>query len=240
MESQKNRGCLCQELAGPGMTLSPSCLGGLWLFQNLAPDEVSALMEAAFRKIYAPGQTIFHQGQEARMMFLLKAGRVKLSKVTRQGEELTVDYLKAGDSLGENLLNQETSFPFTATCLEDSLTCGLTRTAFEGLILKYPNIGLQVIKSLSQRIDRLNARLGSMALTSLEDRLLRTLHQMAREHGTRDGERLILSFPLTHEDLGFLVGAHRVSVSRALKGLRSSGRLLGKGRTYILRDENRF
>ncbi len=239
MESGKNQGCRCEELAGPGMVVSPSCLGGLWLFENLSPEEISALMAAAFRKRYDRGETIFRQGEAARMMFLLKGGRVKLSKLTRDGEELTVDILKAGDSLGENLLNRETVFPFTATCLSESLTCGLTRASFEALIMKYPNIGLQVIKSLSQRIERLNARLGSMALTNLEDRLLRTLLQMAREHGTRDGERLILSFPLTHEDLGFLVGAHRVSVSRALKGLRNSGRLLGKGKTYILRDENR-
>ena len=170
-------------------------------------------------------------------MFILKGGRVKLSKLTREGEELTVDILKPGDSLGENLLNHETRFPFTATCLEDSLTCGLTRSAFEQLVLEHPNIGLQVIKSLSQRIERLTARVGSMALTSLEERLLKTLLQMARAHGTREGRRLILNFPLTHEELGFLVGAHRVSVTRAMKGLRNSGRLSQSGRTYIIRDE---
>ncbi len=237
MDSKRDKGCLCEELAGPGMVLSRACLGGLWLFENLSSEEGSALMTAAFQKRYEVGETIFRQGQEAGMMFLLKGGRVKLTKLTRNGGELTVDILKPGDSLGENLLNQETVFPFTATCLKQSVTCGLTRAAFEMLVLEHPNIGLQVIKTLSSRIDRLTARVGGMALTSLEDRLLKTLRLMAREHGTRDGERLVLSFPLTHEDLGFLVGAHRVSITRALKGLRNSGRLLGKGKTYILKDE---
>ena len=237
MKSKTEQGCRCRELAGPGMRLSPECLGGLWIFQNLSPREMEALMALAFQKKYDAGEVIFRQGQEARMMFLLKGGRVKLTKLTREGEEMTVDILKPGDSLGESLLNQETRFPFTATCLEESLTCGLTRAAFEELVLKHPNIGLQVIKSLSQRIERLTARVGSMALTNLEDRLLKTLLQMARVHGTRQGERLILDFPLTHEDLGFLVGAHRVSVTRAMKGLRNSGKLSRSGKNYILRDE---
>ena len=42
------------------------------------------------------------------------------------------------------------------------------------------------------------------------------------------------SFPITHEDLSFLVGAHRVSITRAMKSLRESGKILREGRTLIL------
>jgi len=233
-DHKTGRGCPCQEMAARGMELSPACLGELWLFRNLSPPEMEALMARAVRTRHRSGEVIFHQGEEARRIFFLKGGRVKLSKVTPEGYELTVDIRKAGDSLGENLLNDEASFPFTATCLEETLTCGLTRAGFEGLVLEHPNIGLQVIRTLSQRIDRLTARVGSMALTNLEERLLEILLQMAREHGTREGRELVLDVPLTHEDLGFLVGAHRVSVTRAMKGLRSSGRLIQRGRSWVL------
>ncbi len=58
--------------------------------------------------------------------------------------------------------------------------------------------------------------------------------QVAREHGAPSEAGLVIQFPLTHEDLSFLVGAHRVSITRAMKALRESGRIVQQGRTLIL------
>jgi CRP/FNR family transcriptional regulator len=43
-----------------------------------------------------------------------------------------------------------------------------------------------------------------------------------------------IRFPLTHEDLSFLIGAHRVSITRAMKTLKDSGRILLKDKFLIL------
>ncbi len=45
---------------------------------------------------------------------------------------------------------------------------------------------------------------------------------------------MIIDFPLTHEELGFLVGAHRVSITRAMKVLKESGKVVREGKTLIL------
>ena len=164
-------------------------------------------------------------------MFLIKGGRVRLSKVSEQGDEI-----KAGDSLGENLLNEDEIFPMSALCLEDTLTCGFNKREFESLVLDFPNIGLQVM-NLSHRIDWLTSRVGSMSFTNLEERLYRVLVNVAREHGDPGPEGLVLSMPLTHEDISFLVGAHRVSVTRAMKGLRASGLVSTQGRKLVLKEQ---
>jgi CRP-like cAMP-binding protein len=100
--------------------------------------------------------------------------------------------------------------------------------------LENPNIGLQVIKNLSNRINWLTERVGSFSLTNLEDRLYQVLTQVAREHGVPSPRGAQIQFPLTHEELGFLVGAHRVSITRALKNLKEAGRIRQEGRTLIL------
>ncbi|MFC1835748.1 helix-turn-helix domain-containing protein [Thermodesulfobacteriota bacterium] len=46
-----------------------------------------------------------------------------------------------------------------------------------------------------------------------------------------------IQFPLTHEELSFLVGAHRVSITRAMKVLKDSGRLKQEGRFLIIAGE---
>jgi Crp-like helix-turn-helix domain len=121
-----------------------------------------------------------------------------------------------------------------ATCPEDTLIYGFDKAGFEGLVLENPTIGLQVIKNLSRRIDWLTSRVGSLSFTNLEDRLYHVLSHAAREHGVQNQGGYAIQFPLTHEDLGFLVGAHRVSINRARKGLRQSGKVIQEGRTLIL------
>ncbi len=226
--------CLCEEIAGPGVEISPTCIGHLWVFANLKAEEMANLAQAALRKTFKKGQVVFSQGDPANQMFLLKAGRVKLGKITAEGNEITLDIRKAGDFLGESMLIEDADYPLTALCLEDSLTCGFTKTGFEKLILENANIGLQVIKNLSNRIAWLTERVGSFSLTNLEDRLYQVLTQVAREHGVESPRGFSIQFPLTHEELGFLVGAHRVSITKAMKALKEAGRIRQEGRTLIL------
>ena len=174
------------------------------------------------------------QGDQTNEMFLIKGGRVKLSKVLEDGTELTLDIRKAGDFVGENMFSEEGQYPVSAYCLEDTLTCGFSRSQFEQLILQHPKVGLQIIKNLSERITWLTMRVGSLAVTNIEDRLYRVLSSVAKEHGTVSPKGTVIQFPLTHEDLGFLTGAHRVSITRAMKALKKAGKIIHEDKRLIL------
>jgi CRP/FNR family transcriptional regulator len=119
--------CLCEEVAGKDIDLSPTCIGNLWIFQNIEPEELEALSREALRKKSTTGQALFIQGDPANEMFLVKGGLVKLSKVLEDGTELTLDIRKAGDFVGENMFSEEGQYPVSAYCMEDTLTCGFSR-----------------------------------------------------------------------------------------------------------------
>jgi CRP/FNR family transcriptional regulator len=226
--------CLCEQIAGSDVELSPTCIGHLWIFQNLEAEEIEALSREALRKKSTTGQTLFLQGDPTDEMFLIKGGRVKLSKVLEDGTELTLDIRKAGDFVGENMFSEEGHYPVSAYCLEDTLTCGFSRSQFEQLVLQHPKVGLQIIKNLSERISWLTRRVGSLAVTNIEDRLYRVLTSVAKEHGTISPQGTVIQFPLTHEDLSFLTGAHRVSITRAMKALKAAGKILHEDKRLIL------
>ncbi len=227
-------GCACEQIAGEEMTFCSACIFDLWIFQNLNAEENKALTRSALMRKSLKGQTLFLQGDPADQMLLIKGGRVKLDKVLEDGTEIILDIRKAGDFVGENMLADEGRYPVSAHCLEDTLTCGFDRSRFEALILKNPNIGLQIIKNLSERISRLTSRMGSMAATNIADRLYRVLVNVAREHGKESARGLMIQFPLTHEDLSFLIGAHRVSITRAMKTLTHAGKIIPTGKRLTL------
>ena len=226
--------CLCEQIAGDEIDLSPTCIGHLWIFKNLEAAEVEALSREALRKKSIRGQALFQQGDPADEMFLIKGGRVKLSKVLEDGTELTLDLRKAGDFVGENMFSEEGHYPVSAVCLEETLTCGFNRRQFEQLVLDHPQVGLQIIKNLSERINWLTKRVGSLAVTNIEDRLYGVLSSVAKEHGAVGTRGVVIQFPLTHEDLGFLTGAHRVSITRAMKTLKKAGKIIHENKLLIL------
>ncbi len=96
---------------------------------------------------------------------------------------MTLDFRKAGDFVGENMLTEELSYPFSAWGIEDTLTCGFSKNQFQNLVLKYPQIGLQIIKNMSERISWLTKQVGSVSVTNIEERLYRVLLNVAQEHG---------------------------------------------------------
>ena len=189
--------CLCEQIAGEDIELSPTCIGHLWIFQNLKAEEIEALSREALRKNSTTAQVLFLQGDPTDEMFLIKGGRVKLSKVLEDDSELTLDIRKAGDFVGENMFSEEGQYPVSAYCIEDTLTCGFSCSQFEQLVLQHPKVGLQIIKNLSERITWLTMRVGSLAVTNIEDRLYRVLTSVAREHGTVSPQGTVIQFPLT-------------------------------------------
>jgi CRP/FNR family transcriptional regulator len=102
------------------------------------------------------------------------------------------------------------------------------------MVLQHPKVGLQIIKNLSERITWLTQRVGSLAVTNIEDRLYRVLTSVAKEHGTISSKGTAIQFPLTHEDLSFLTGAHRVSITRAMKALKAAGKIIHEDKRLIL------
>ena len=86
--------CLCEKIAGKDIELSPTCIGHLWIFENLDPEEVKALSGEALRNKLIKGQSLFLQGDSADEMFLIKGGRIKLTKVLEDGNSLPSTFVK--------------------------------------------------------------------------------------------------------------------------------------------------
>lgn len=211
-------GCVCQHCVADYSEVSERCIGSSWLFQNLEPSDKSALAANAIRKEYKKGEQVFSQGDPADKMFLIKAGVIKISKVSSDGDEFILDLRRRGDFLGEQIFWDDFRYPGTATCMEDCYICGYSREAFENLILEYPKIGLNVVKNLSKHIEFLNSRASCMLYKDLSEKIYNFLLALASEIGETKEDSLSISINLTHEEIAFFLGIHRVSVT-----LKSAG-----------------
>ncbi len=229
--------CKCMELAGPGAGLHPRCFEQIWLFDGAPQETLCTVADELVRRKLDAGEDLFHQGESADSIHLIKMGSVKLTKISADGRIITLDIRKAGALIGESALLEEGVYPVGATCLETTVTCGIDKKTFEGLVTNHPDIGLVVIRNLSRRIQQLSSRVGALSEPNLEDRLYEVLVNVALEVGARGAGGWTIAFPLTHEEISFLVGAHRVSVTRALSRLRDTGRVRMSGKQLFISDK---
>ena len=226
--------CTCGEFGSPESLGTKKCFKDFWIFNEFDPDQREIFRSIGVRKIIEKGQPVFRQGDPVNDIFLIKSGRIKLNKIHEDGTEITLDFRKAGDMIGEDLFSGKRTYPLSAWAMEDTVTCGFELDAFNKLVMRYPEIGLTVIQSMGQRLSSMTDRLESMSENNLESRLHGVLAGIAREHGKTVPEGVELNIPLTHEDLGFLVGAHRVSITKAIKSLADCGKIERNGKKITM------
>ncbi len=229
--------CHCEDFTGGETHVSGTCIKDIWLFDNFDESEFDRFKTIGIRREIDRGGPVFMQGDPADEMFLIKAGTVKLAKDMEDGTEIILDFRKSGDLVGENMFSEDTFYPVSAWAMEKTHTCGFNRNRFEQLVLENPDIGLKIIKNISRHLSMLTSRIGDMTTGNLEDRLYNVLVNMAREHGQKESGGYAIRFPLTHEDLSFLIGAHRVSVTKSIKHLERSGKIIRDGRALIIPEE---
>ncbi len=230
--------CFCTDLSKQYENSSTKCFCKLWCFNHFTAEQYNLLKSIGKQRLISKGDAVFIEGSSANEIFLIKSGRIKLSKCLEDGSEVILDFRRNGELFGENVFIEEHLFPMSAWAMEDTVTCGATKDDLEKIILKNPHIGLKMMENMSQKISDLSNRLESMSISNLEERLLQIMFTIAKQQGVKKSKGYQIPFVLTHEELSFLVNAHRVSVTKAVNALIESGKIIRDGKLFTIPDYN--
>lgn len=182
---------------------------------------------------------VFDQGDSARVVYLIKRGRVRLSRITQDGKEVTIAILGAGDFFGEETLFESAARTTIATCLEETLLCSARADDLFALLNADPTLALNVAKMLSSRLGDASATMEDLAYAKVTDRLMHLFGRLAHEHGIVEaGDAVKLDVHLTHAEIASMIGSTRETVSLELSNLARSGRItIRDGAIVIPRTE---
>lgn len=107
------------------------------VFAELDDAELHRLAERTTMREVRRGQVICHPSEQPQELYLIKEGRVKLSRYSMQGREQILGLLEPGNLFGELLLFGEYE-PVHVEALEDGLICTLSQEDFSDLIRCHP------------------------------------------------------------------------------------------------------
>jgi CRP-like cAMP-binding protein len=201
------------------------------IFRDLAQADMADL-DAATRMTTVPrGRSIYRQEDTAEGLFLLKKGRVRLSRITPGGKKLDLATLEPGTFFGEMPLLGERMRNASAEAIEDCTLCVMSQNDVERLLMAKPQVALRMLAVVGRRLAAAEARLEDLAYRSVRARLASALLRMAKEpDGAIDG--------VTHQELGDMVGAFRETVTKILDELQQDGAVdLSRKRIFIRRRD---
>ncbi len=122
------------------------------------------------RRHIAPGEAIFAEGDPSDEAYLIRSGRVEVSKATPRGV-VRLAVLGPGDVLGEMGLLQERPRSARAQALDALVVDAVSREEFTGLLARDPAKSMQILRVLFERLRSMNERLGEPTeLPPAEDR----------------------------------------------------------------------
>jgi CRP/FNR family transcriptional regulator len=202
---------------------------GFPFFAGLDDATYDALQAVGITHRYAKGETLFHEGETAKGLFLVQSGTIKIFKLNESGREQILALQRAGDSVAEVPLFDNGPYPASAAALEDAMVLVIPRTAFQQLLAQHPQLCQAVITALAQRLRKLVGLVEDLSLRQVRQRLARLLLE---ESAGRDAFRLAA----TNEELAARLGSVRDVISRTLSGLQNDDLIRLTGRQVVIAD----
>lgn len=194
------------------------------VLEPLSPKELDDLARRLPDTRLREGEFLYRPQERGEGLFVLKEGRVRVYRTDPEGGEFTLEVLGAGTVFGEMSLGPRLLRTTYAQAVEPSLVAPLRREDLEDLIRSNPEVGVRLVRFLSERLRLAHNRLADFATKGVLARLASLILYLGEGESVATGKgRYRIPVRYTHERLGTMIGAGRVAVSRAFAELREAG-----------------
>lgn len=192
------------------------------LFAELTAAELRQLRNRLEERSFAANGIISREGEAWDGLYVVKSGRVKLSKGS-MGRELTMAIMESGEPLNIAPLFEGGANVFTAQALGRASLYHLAPPDAQALVSKHPRVQKALLRILNRRLRHLAALASELAFTGVSARLASWMLAQSRAAGVRTPRGVGIKRELSLKELGSLMGTVGRVLSRSLAELRRSG-----------------
>jgi len=210
------------------------------LFERLTTEQFARLERQARVRRYPKGAPIYLPSDAGSAVFLLAEGRVKLCSFTHEGKQAILAFIEPGELFGELALLEDSERDEHAETMAASTLVLLPGRALEQLMNESPHVAFAITKLIGLRRKRIERRLKSLLFRSNRDRLIHLLLDLASQYGRESEDGILLSIPLSHQDLASIIGATRETVTTLLGELQLERLIKVARQRLVIRDMKRL
>ena len=210
------------------------------LFEDLSAEELKTLSPYFQVRRLRRGNLIILEEDQEGSLFVIAEGRVKISRLSDTGSEVTLAMLGKADFFGELSAVDGEVRSANVTSLEDVELYVMRRSDFLRVLEAMPRVSMAMIRELAKRLRFSDWQIQNLSTRNAEGRIAASLIYLAEQTGTMQlGSVSIPRLPY-QKDLADIAGTSRETVSRALKLFKNRKDCQQVGRTLIIHDIENF
>jgi CRP/FNR family cyclic AMP-dependent transcriptional regulator len=215
----------------PGQTLAK-----VPIFSGLTENELGFLAQRAIPRHYSAGETVFGEGEPCSGLYVVESGQVRIFKSSASGREQVLSIDGPGSSIAELPVFDGGNYPASVAAVCDATLLFVSKQDFQALCLAHPQVALKVLKVVGARLRRLVGIIEELSFTTVRHRLAAFLLRLVQKEGKRTDEGVVITMPVSNQELASQIGTVRELVSRNLSRLQAEGMIRIDGRSVIVRD----
>jgi len=210
------------------------------LFWDLSEEELGYISQKMIARHYESGKFIFLEDSEGEQCFFVVQGSVKVTRLSKDGREVILAMLNEGEFFGEMALLDGESRSANVIALEETEVLTLNREDFLVVLHDYPQIAIQLLKEMADRLRKSDRQIASLSLSDAEKRIALCIIRFADEQGIiKRGQVSIPKMPI-QQDIANMAGTSRETVSRAINLLEKEHFIKRQGRELLILDYKTF
>ncbi|MEK7830163.1 MAG: Crp/Fnr family transcriptional regulator, partial [Acidobacteriota bacterium] len=165
---------------------------------------------------------VYTSGDCDKTVYFIESGQIKLLMLSPEGKECLLAIYTAGDVFGEMCLSGSDAHPETAVAMEKTILKQIPCCEFLTLLSR-DSLLEGFVQYLAARIVEQQQVIANLVTADSEQRLGKTLLQLAHKLGQQDPRSIRLEHKITHEELAEMVGASRPRISTFMHKFRELG-----------------
>jgi CRP/FNR family transcriptional regulator, cyclic AMP receptor protein len=190
------------------------------MFCNLTPEALQEFDAIGVMMSHARGAKLFTEGDQARNVFIICFGQVKISSTSREGKTMILKIAGPGDVMGLSAVLANVPHEVTAEAIEPCQVKTMRKQEFVQFLSRHGIASMHAAQSLSGEYMTVFHDAKRLALSgSAAGRLARLLLDWGRAASNGKGD-LRFMLALTHEEIANMAGTSRETVTRLLNQFR--------------------
>ncbi len=198
------------------MPIEPRFLSENLYFSGLSLSQLDSIKPFFSEVRVERGEIILLEGESTDRLFFVGAGVVKLFKVSAEGKEQTLEFVRPGGAINEVAVFDDGTNPASAQAMGTVTLYIISKNDLESILRDYPRVALNIIKILAIQIRHLVSLVEDLSFRHVIGRVAKILLEHAGD-GDRPGQRL------TQQEMAAIAGTAREVVGRSLKTLEDRG-----------------
>jgi|GEM_PF-6338195 len=139
--------------------LSASLLTRIPLFSQLPFDELNLLLNALDRVRLNSGDILFKEGEPAEHLYIVTRGQLEVNMASGTENELILNVINEGEYIGEmGIIMPGGRRTAGARARGEVMLLSMSRTQFQDVLRRHPELANAMVSVLSSRLDNTNAQ----------------------------------------------------------------------------------